>query len=70
MHVKNTKTKRPTHIQAENKTETFCKYIDHKYYNNLESKWLTKGSNPRDIILLFNDAYLVQMTQFLTLLGV
>ena len=44
MHVKNTKTKRPTHIQAENKTETFCKYIDHKYYNNLESKWLTKGS--------------------------
>ena len=28
------------------------------------------SSNPRDIILLFNDAYLVQMTQFLTLLGV
>ena len=23
MHVKNTQTKRPTHIQAENKTETF-----------------------------------------------
>merc|ERR1712117_878110 len=28
------------------------------------------SSNPRDIILLFKDAYLVQMTQFLTLLGV
>lgn len=61
MHIKNTQTKRPTHIQAENKTETFLSRpqilqqpgikMAYKGFNiDVRNYMEDCSSNPRDII--------------------